>query len=125
MTIAYCCLLMAALLPYIAGGFAKAGSTYDNARPRESMTGLEGYRARAYSAHANSFEAFPFFAAVVLMAAQTGADPLLVNRLAVVFVTARLAYIFAYITDRPLLRSIVWAVGFFACFGIGVAAVIA
>ena len=125
MTIAYQCVLIAALLPYLTVGFAKAGSGYNNARPRESMAELEGYRARAYAAHANGFEAFPFFAAVILMAAQTGADALLVNRLAVVFIVARVLYVVAYIADRPLLRSIVWAIGFFACFGIGAFAIAA
>ena len=125
MTLAYLCVLIAALLPYITVGFSKAGSGYDNARPRESMAQLEGYRARAYAAHANGFEAFPLFAAVVLMAAQTGADPITVNRLALLFIAARIAFILAYLGDRPLLRSIVWAIGFFACFGIGILAITA
>ena len=34
--------------------------------------------------------------------------------LAVVFVVARIAYIACYVTDRPTLRSGVWAVGFLA-----------
>ena len=123
MSTAYICLLIAAFLPYVATGIAKAGSRYDNARPRESMTHLKGYRARAYAAHANGFEAFPFFAAVVLMAAQTGADPLWINRLAMLFVAARIGYTLAYIADLALLRSLIWAVGFFACFGIGLLAI--
>ena len=120
---AYLCILIAAFIPYIATGIAKAGSQYDNARPRESMAGLEGYRARAYAAHANGFEALPLFAAVVLMAAQAGADPVLTSRLAVVFVVARIAYTLAYIADLALLRSLVWAVGFFTCFAIGALAI--
>ena len=125
MTIAYQCVLIAALMPYITVGFAKAGSGYDNARPRESMAGLAGYRARAYAAHANCFEAFPLFAAVILMAVQTGANALLVDRLAILFIAARVFYILAYITNRPLLRSVVWAIGFFTCLGIGVLAITA
>lgn len=119
MTIAYLCLMIAGLLPYIAVGFAKSGGGYDNARPRDSMAKFEGRQARAVAAHANSFEAFPFFAAVILMAAQTGTDPQPVNALAVAFVLARIAYIFAYITNRPLLRSIVWMFGLVFVLAIG------
>ena len=119
MTIAYCCLLIAGILPYIAVGFAKGGGGYDNARPRESMAKFEGRQARAVAAHANSFEAFPFFAAVVLLAGQTHADPYWVNSLAVIFIVARVSYIIAYLTDRPLLRSIVWMVGIACVLAIG------
>ena len=123
MTTAYLCVLIAALFPYITVGFAKAGRLYDNAKPRESMAKLEGAQARAYAAHNNGFEAFPIFAAMVLMAGQSGADPVMVGRLAMLFIAARALYVFAYITNRPLLRSIVWAVGFFACLGIGTLAI--
>ncbi len=120
MTIAYCCLLIAGLLPYIAVGFAKSGGGYDNARPRESMAKFEGRQARAVAAHANSFEAFPFFAAVVLLAGMSHVDPLWVNGLAVGFILARISYIFAYLTDRPLLRSIVWVMGLGCVLAIGI-----
>ena len=39
MTIAYCCLLIAGLLPYIAVGFAKSGGGYDNARGASLLSG--------------------------------------------------------------------------------------
>ncbi len=119
MTIAYCCLLIAGLLPYIAVGFAKSGGGYDNASPRESMAKFQGRQARAVAAHANSFEAFPFFAAVVLLAGVSHPDPLLVNVLAVVFIFARIGYIAAYLADRPLLRSIIWMVGIGCVMAIG------
>ena len=125
MTIAYCCLLIAGLLPYIAVGFAKSGGGYDNARPRDSMAKFEGRQARAVAAHANSFEAFPFFAAVVLLAGLTHADPHWINGLAVIFILARVGYIFAYLTDRALLRSIVWMVGIASVLAIGVQAIMA
>jgi uncharacterized MAPEG superfamily protein len=125
MTIAYSCLLIAGLLPYIAVGFAKSGGGYDNARPRESMARFEGRQARAVAAHANSFEAFPFFAAVVLLAGLTHADPHWVNILSVIFIVARVSYIIAYLTDRPLLRSIVWMVGIVCVLAIGSFSVVA
>ncbi len=125
MTIAYCCLLIAGLLPYIAVGFAKSGGGYDNARPRESMATFEGRQARAVAAHANSFEAFPFFAAVVLLAGLTHADLHWVNTLSVIFIVARIGYIIAYLTDRPLLRSIVWMVGIACVLAIGSLSVVA
>lgn len=123
MTIAFSCLLIAGLLPYVAVGFAKSGGGYDNARPRESMAKFEGRQARAVAAHANSFEAFPFFAAVVLLAAITHADPVAVNVLSVLFIVARLAYIAAYLNDKPLLRSVVWVIGLACVVGIGVLAI--
>jgi uncharacterized MAPEG superfamily protein len=123
MTIAYCCLLIAGILPYIAVGFAKGGGGYDNARPRESMAKYEGRQARAVAAHSNSFEAFPLFAAAILMAAQTGTDPQTINALAIGFIVARIIYIFAYITDRPLLRSIVWSIGLVLVLAIGILAI--
>ena len=123
MTSAYCCLLIAGLLPYIAVGFAKSGGGYDNARPRESMATFGGRQARAVAAHANSFEAFPFFAAVVLLAGVTHADPQWINGLAVGFILARIVYIIAYLTDRPLLRSIVWMIGIACVLAIGVQAI--
>ena len=64
MTIAYWCVLIAAVIPLISIGIAKAGGErYNNRHPRVWLDKQQGYRARAAAAEANSFEAFPFFAA--------------------------------------------------------------
>jgi uncharacterized MAPEG superfamily protein len=123
MSIAIYCLIIAGLLPYIAVGFAKAGGGYDNRDPRTSMAQLTGRRARAYAAHQNSFEAFPLFAAAVLSALWGEAQPTAVSTLSIVFILARLAYLWAYLQDRPTIRSIVWSLGFFACLGLFILAI--
>jgi uncharacterized MAPEG superfamily protein len=111
MTTAFWCVLIAGLLPYLATGIAKSGGGYDNREPREWLARQTGRRSRANAAQKNSFEAFPFFAAAVCIAALAHADQVRVDHAAELFVTARLIYIFAYIFDYPLLRSIVWMIG--------------
>ena len=113
MTIALWMILIAALLPYLTVGIAKfSGGDYDNATPRVWSTTLSGWRARAYAAHQNHFEAFPPFAAAVLVATLTNASPPFVDRLAIAFVLLRVAYTAAYIRGNPTLRSAAWALGF-------------
>ena len=112
MTIAYWCVLVAALLPFVFTGIAKfAGPGFNNRRPRDFQAQLTGMRARAHWAHLNSFEAFPPFAAAVIIAHQLAAPQDSVDALAVAFIVARLAYGALYIADLQLLRSIVWTIG--------------
>ncbi len=123
---AYICLLMAGVLPVIAAGIAKAGAKgYDNHDPRAWMAKLSGRRARADAAQANSLEAFPFFAAGVLLTMHAGVNPGLIDALAAVFVLARIIYIACYVTDRASMRSMFWAVGYLCVlvlFGLAIAA---
>lgn len=114
MALAYWCVLVAGLLPILTVAIAKAGGGLDNGAPRDWAAGLTGYRRRAHAAHANHFEAFPFFAAAVLAAIQQGAPMGPVNALAAAFVLARLAYTGCYVADLPVARSIVWSLGWFA-----------
>ena len=121
----YLCLLIAGVLPVVAAGLAKAGGKeYDNHDPRAWMAKLTGRRARADAAQANSFEAFPFFAAGVLLALHAGVDEARVDALALVFVLARVLYIACYITDRARLRSMVWAVGYLCVLALYVLALL-
>ena len=69
-------------------------------------------RARALGAHQNGIEAFPFFAAAVLLAEFRAGPQNLINELAVLFLIVRIAYVFTYLGDRPTLRSILWSIGF-------------
>lgn len=113
MHIAYWCILIAGLLPVLTVGIAKAGAKgYDNREPRRWLERQEGHRRRADAAHRNHFEAFPFFAAGVLVAQQLGAPQASIDMLAMAFVAARLAYTFLYLTDRATLRSVAWAIGY-------------
>jgi len=85
---------------------------YDNARPRDPAFYQDGLRSRALGAHQNGIEAFPFFAAAVLLAEFRGAPQNLINELSVLFVIVRAAYVLTYVGDRPSLRSILWTLGF-------------
>ena len=112
MTIAYWCVLVAGLLPYVATLTAKGGARFDNANPRAWLANQSGYRARANAAQLNSFEAFPFFAAAVVIAHLVAAPQARIDLLAVVFVVARAAFIACYLANLATLRSLVWLVGF-------------
>jgi uncharacterized MAPEG superfamily protein len=85
---------------------------YDNARPRDPAFYDDPLAARALGAHQNGIEAFPFFAAAVLLAEFRNSPQNLINELAVLFLIVRIAYVFTYLGDRPTLRSILWSVGF-------------
>ncbi|MCB1608757.1 MAG: MAPEG family protein [Xanthomonadales bacterium] len=109
MSWSYACVLIAALMPLLFTGYAKfAGPGFNNRHPRDFLAGLQGPRARAHAAQQNSFEAFPLFAASVLMAHQTGVNPQTIDLLAMAWVPLRLAYGVFYIIDKATLRSLVW-----------------
>ena len=123
MTIAYWCVLVAALLPILWVGAAKGGGKgYNNARPRESLGALSGWRARANFAQQNSHEAFPPFAAGVIIAQLCNAPQATINVLALTFIGARVAHGLCYIADQAALRSLVWLVGFGCVVGLFVTA---
>lgn len=109
MTIAYWCVLIAAFLPLAFTGVAKfSGPGFNNNRPRDFQAGLTGFRQRAHWAHLNSFEAFPPFAAAVLMAHQLGLAQGTLDNLAIGFIVSRLAYFAFYLADQAALRSLAW-----------------
>lgn len=111
MTTAFWCVLVAGLLPYVAAVTAKAGARFDNNNPRDWLARQEGYRKRANAAQANAFEAFPLFAAAVIVAFLLEAPQGRVDALAMVFVAARVVYFACYLADWAALRSIAWMVG--------------
>lgn len=109
MTIAYWCILIAALLPYIWVTIAKAGPRYDNRDPRAWLARQDDpRRMRANNAQLNAFEAFAPFAAGVLMAQIAGVDPARISLLAMVFVALRVLHGVFYIANIHLLRSLCW-----------------
>ncbi len=112
MPIAYWCLLIAALMPFPLVPVArKAAGNFNNATPRDFAAKATGLAKRAYGAHLNSMESFPFFAAAVLVAMQNGMDGDILDGLALTWVGLRLVYVWAYLSDRPGLRSPVWGCG--------------
>ncbi|MGO4869970.1 MAG: MAPEG family protein [Roseiarcus sp.] len=103
MTVAFWCVFVAALLPYVPRGLAS--NRLDPRMPRAGVPALEGLAARAYGAHLNSFEAFPFFAAAVIVSHIVEGANAAVGWLAVAFIAARLAHMAAYLMDRQPVRS--------------------
>ena len=121
MLIAHWILLIGGLLPYVIVATAKSTKLYDNADPRLA-TNYQGWRTRAYAAHSNALEAFPLFAAAVLLATLRGADGTFVDVAAIVWFVARILYWRTYVTGQATARSIVWFVATLASLAIFLAA---
>jgi uncharacterized MAPEG superfamily protein len=113
MSIAYWCILIAAVLPYVWIGVGKSAVRgYDNRDPRGWVAKQSNPRThRANAAHLNAFEAFAPFAAGVLMAQAAGVDPGRITALAVAFIVFRLLHGVFYLADKHLLRSSAWMAG--------------
>ncbi|MBV1870980.1 MAG: MAPEG family protein [Gammaproteobacteria bacterium] len=112
MTLAYWCVLIAAYLPVALTGLAKfSGGKFgksENEAPRDYLNSLSGWRQRANWAQMNGFEAFPPFAAAVIIAHLCVVDQSTLNMLAVGFVILRVLHAILYIANLGYLRSIVW-----------------
>lgn len=113
MSIAYWCILIAAILPYLWVSVGKlSGERYDNRDPRAWVAKQVNPRVhRSIAAQHNAFEAFAPFAAGVLMAQAAGVDAERITQLAVAFVVARSLHGLFYLADQALLRSLAWTVG--------------
>ena len=115
-TVAYWCVLIAALLPMACAWLAKSGTFgkprkdggYDNNDPRAWLARQKDWRARANAAQANSFEALPFFIGAVIIAHTLGAGQTLLDILAFAYVMLRIFYILMYVSDMAMARSAVW-----------------
>lgn len=112
MTLALWCVLAAALLPYVCTSLAKASRSYNNAAPRDWLARQTGWRARAHAAQLNSFEAFPPFAAAVIIAQLLAGPSATANALALAFIGLRSLYIACYVGNYATARSLLW---FAAC----------
>ncbi len=116
-TVAYWCVLIAALLPIVCAVIAKWGmfgksrseGGFDNDNPRAWLARQTDWRARANAAQANSFEALPFFIGAVIIAHQLGAYQTRLDILAFVYVVLRVIFIMLYVANLASLRSLVWA----------------
>lgn len=109
MPLAYWCVLIAAILPLVIVVFAKAGSDGDNHHPRDSAERLPPVARRAYAAHLNAYENFPFFAAAVIIAKTQGAPLGTLNALTAIYIVLRIAHAALYIGDHATPRSMVFA----------------
>ena len=125
-TVAYWCVLIAALLPIGCAALAKWPGYgrprrlggYDNVNPRAWLAQLTDWPARANAAQANSFEALPFFIGAVIIAHQTGAPQTLLDILAVLFITLRTIYVVMYVAGLATVRSVVWTAAMAVNIGI-------
>ncbi len=114
MSIAYWCILITAVLPYVWVSIAKgSGKHYNNRDPRGWLARQDDPRSqRANAAQLNAFEAFPAFAASVLMAQFAQVDGQRIVWLSLAFVTFRILHGIFYLADQHSLRSLVWFGGF-------------
>lgn len=125
-TLAYWCVLIAALLPIVCAGIAKSGKFkiprrdggFDNDNPRAWLARQSDWRGRANAAQANSFEALPFFIGAVIIAHQLGAHQARLDLMAFLFVFLRMLYIMMYIAGLSTVRSIVWTIALVVNIGI-------
>jgi len=113
MTVALWCILIALVLPPLCALIAKVSSgrfgLKDNHDPRAFLDTLSGLPRRAHAAQQNSYEAFPAFAAAVLVADIVGNAEQVTQ--GVLYITSRLLYIICYLADWAALRSVVWFAG--------------
>lgn len=110
MPLAYWCVLIAALMPIAIVVYAKAGSR-DNHHPRDSVASMPEAKRRAYAAHQNAYENFPFFAVAVITATTLGASISTVNVLAAVYIVLRVLHAVLYVRDVASARSLVYGAG--------------
>ncbi|MBH3447764.1 MAPEG family protein [Pseudomonas putida] len=116
MTVALWCILIALMLNPLCALIAKVASgrfgLKDNHDPRAFLDTLSGLPWRAHAAQQNGYEAFPAFAAAVLVADIVGnAEQVTQDVLGVMYITSRLLYIICYLADWAALRSLVWFAG--------------
>lgn len=133
LTIAVSSTLVAALLPYLFVLLTtlpskttpfRWGQGYDNDNPRASLERLEGWRKRAHHAQQNGYEAFPPFAAGMILAHLASVPAGHMLSLAAVFIGARLAHGAFYVAGRGFWRSTSWFIGAGAVVALYISALI-
>jgi uncharacterized MAPEG superfamily protein len=97
---------------------ARRDGGYDNNNPRTQQALLQGIGARAMAAHHNCLEGLPFFGIGVLAALQRSVAIHSVVALCVLFLSARVIFILAYLHDHPTLRSLAFVVGGGICLAL-------
>jgi uncharacterized MAPEG superfamily protein len=111
-------ILVAAVLPYLTVAIAKWRPSYNNQAPRAGLERLTPWQQRAYWAHLNMFEAFPAFAAAVIIAHLAHAPQPVIDKLALAFVALRIIYLLLYLQNWATARSVVWTAGFACVVGL-------
>ncbi len=107
----YLSLLISGLMPIFCTAIAKWGfKDFDNHDPRAWLSKQTGYRARANSAQANCFEAFPFFAVSVFCALGAGVNLATLSMSCGLFVLFRSLFVLFYLADKASLRTFAYCI---------------
>ena len=108
MTIALWCIFIAATLPYVPFSYVKG---LDPIQPRHHVGDLAERSLRAYGAHLNGLETFPWFAAAVIVSHMVGGPSRIADILAVLYILVRIGHMTAYIAASlcALLPSGSWS----------------
>lgn len=102
-------MVAAAALPLVASIASKAGGPgFNNRDPRPWLQAQKGWRGRANSAQANTFEALPFFYAAVVFALYSQAPHGHLAVLMGAWLLTRLVYLALYAGGYGTLRSLSW-----------------
>jgi uncharacterized MAPEG superfamily protein len=109
MAVALWCVLAARLLPVLVVFVAKSDPRLDVHNPRDVHALQTGLRKRAYGTHLNGLEAFPLFAAAVIVATLKGVPQSLLDWAAGAWLLVRLGYTAAYLCDLARIRPALWA----------------
>jgi uncharacterized MAPEG superfamily protein len=78
---------------------------------RDALPDLSPIAGRLERAKNNMLEALPLYLGLVLLVHMSGVDPVAPRRAALVFLLARVAYVPAYVSGIPMLRSAAWLTG--------------
>lgn len=129
MTIAFWCVLIGAILPYVCFGIARnrgrgpdGERLRDNRNPRDFPNRIEGLPKRAWDAQINAFEALPGFAAAVIIAHFVHVPQGRIDLLASVWVLTRVAHVTFYLTDKDKLRTAAQVASLVCVLGLFIAA---
>ena len=105
--------LVASIVPL---GAARSQSNFtmaDIAAPRAMFEWLPAWGQRASWAHQNCFEAFVLHAPAVLLCLVVGVTAPWAAAVALAHPLLRFVYVGAYVSNKPLLRSLCWAMALF------------
>jgi len=94
------------------------------AGPRDEQRAVQGLAGRLQRALNNHFEGLVLFTIAVVVVVMGNASSALTVNAAWAYLVARVLYVPAYASGVYLLRSLIWAVGFFATLTMIVVAVL-
>ncbi len=114
MLVAACLLAVVQLFLYARLGNRDAGVAYSAGPRDEPVPTLSRLTGRAHRAYLNLLETLPLFAIAVLVAHVAGKADAATALASQVYLVARIAYVPAYLSGVPWLRSIIWGVALFA-----------